>query len=149
MSARSCSPAFLLLLAFGALARAQDSAPPQPIESCLPKGVRLTEIAEVITEPVSTPASGPPRKVTVQDKLTALQARCRDGKLVDGSGREIVFFRLIGCWGNPPENYLELLAKQRSDLAELQERFTVVEMTCNPSGTHIAMTAKKTAVGSL
>lgn len=124
------------MLAFAAVARAQDSAPQQPIESCLPKGVRLTDIAEVITEPVSN-ASDAPRKITVQDKLRALQARCRDGKLVDGSGREIRFFRLIGCWGNPPENYQELLAKQRSDLAALQERFTVVEMTCNPSGTHI------------
>lgn len=138
VNVRSCSRAFLLVLALAAVSRAEDSAPQQPIEACLPNGVRLTEIAEVITEPVSTPASGAPRKVTVQDKLTALKARCRDGKLVDGSGREIVFFRLIGCWGNPPEDYQELLAKQRSDLAALHERFTVIEMTCNPSGAHIS-----------
>lgn len=91
----------------------------------------------MITDAVSTAASGPPRKITVQDKLTALQARCRDGKLVDETGREIVFYRLIGCWGNPPADYQELLAKQRTDLAALRERFTVIEMTCNPTGAHI------------
>jgi hypothetical protein len=137
LNARSCSTAFLLVLAFGLFARAEDSAPSPSIEPCLPNGIRRTEIAEVITEAVSNAASGAPRRITVQDKLSALQAHCRAGKLVDGSGREIVFYRLAGCWGHPPPNYQELLAKQRSELAALRERFTVVEMTCNPSGAHI------------
>ena len=61
-------------------------------------------------------------------------ARCRKGKLVDGTGREIYFFRLDGCWWNPPSDYLEILQRQEERLAKLRKRYTVVEMTCNPDG---------------
>jgi hypothetical protein len=76
--------------------------------------------------------------ITVQEKLASLKARCKRGKLVDGSGKQIYFFRLQGCWGNPPENYQEILDKQNRELLSLRKRYTVIEMTCNPSGDQIS-----------
>ena len=74
-------------------------------------------------------------KVTVEQKLAELKASCRsDNKLVDGSGKEITFYHLIGCWGNPPYDYQEILKKQEDEIHKLKEQYTVVEMTCNPSG---------------
>jgi hypothetical protein len=72
--------------------------------------------------------------MTVAQKLASLKARCKRGKLVDGAGKEIRFFHLKGCWGNPPEGYQEILDKQAGELATLKKRYTVIEMTCNPSG---------------
>lgn len=34
-------------------------------------------------------------------------------KLVDGTGREVYFYQLTGCWGNAPFNYQAILAKQQ------------------------------------
>jgi hypothetical protein len=53
---------------------------------------------------------------------------------VDARGRQIQFYRLTGCWGNPPENYQEILDNQQRELAQLRKRFRVVEISCNPSG---------------
>ena len=76
-----------------------------PFSGCLPADVKRDEIvdAQVVA---SSSVDRPPviNKVTVEQKLTELQASCRDGKLVDGSEREIRFYRLVGCWGNPPRN---------------------------------------------
>jgi hypothetical protein len=41
---------------------------------------------------------------------------------------------MTGCWGNPPENYQQILDEQARKLAQLKKRYTVIEMTCNPSG---------------
>lgn len=98
--------------------------------NCLPDGMRATD---VVSAEVARPGE-PARKVLVRDKLKALGARCRRGKLVDARGREIRFFRLQGCWGNPPPDYLEILERQRKELETLKKRYTVIEMTCNPSG---------------
>lgn len=108
-------------------------ATPQRLEACLPSQIKLTDIvsAEIIE---STAAGNLIKKVTVKEILTALKARCRKGKLVDGSGREIYFYRLTGCWGNAPADYEDILERQRKEIERLKKRYTVVEMTCNPSG---------------
>lgn len=98
--------------------------------TCLPDGIDLHTVVEVVQDP-KTPES---KKVTVKEKLKSICAKCREGKLVDGSGREIRFFRLQGCWGNPPADYLEILGKQAKEIEELKKNFTVVELTCNPAG---------------
>ncbi|HEX8186643.1 MAG TPA: hypothetical protein VF747_17885, partial [Blastocatellia bacterium] len=58
----------------------------------------------------------------------------KKGSLVDGRGREIYFYRLTGCRGNPPDNYQEILERQRSEISRLRKRHMVIEMTCNSSG---------------
>jgi hypothetical protein len=67
----------------------------------------------------------------VSQLLTKLRARCKQGKLVDGTGREIYFYRLAGCWGNPPEDYQEVLEKQRNEIVRLKKKYTVIEISCN------------------
>jgi hypothetical protein len=69
------------------------------------------------------------KRITVKEKLTALKARCRRGKLVDAKRREIKFFKRE-CWGNPPADYLEIQQQQRAELARLKKKYTVVEIAC-------------------
>jgi len=38
--------------------------------------------------------------------------------------------QLIGCWGNPPEDYMEQLERQRLEIKRLKEKYTVVEISC-------------------
>ncbi len=85
---------------------------------CLPAGIKFSDVVS-------------PR-LTVEDKLIELQARCEHGRLVDVDSKEIRFYRLIGCWGNPPADYRELLDQQRTELEGLKARYTVIEMTCSP-----------------
>lgn len=106
---------------------------PQGLEGCLPSGVKLTDT--VSAQIISSNASGNViKRITVKEKLTALKARCKKGKLVDRRGRQIYFYRLTGCWGNPPANYREILERQGNELRKLKKRYTVVEMSCNTSG---------------
>jgi hypothetical protein len=112
---------------------AMSGADGQDALNCLPSDIRLADVVETQrlkrgTEP------GAVKRITVKDKLAALKARCEGGGLVDADGREIRFYRLQGCWGNPPANYREILARQQKELEDLKKRFTVIEMTCNPSG---------------
>ena len=96
----------------------------------MPTGIQPTDV-------VSSQAAKPGGKVvtvTVAQKLKALRARCRKGKLVDARGTEIRFYQLIGCWGNPPDDYQEQLERQAKELAKLRKRYRVIEMTCNSSG---------------
>ena len=99
---------------------------------CLPSDVAATEVVS------ATQIKGKVRSVTVAAKLKELGARCRRGKLVDARGKEIRFYRLQGCWGNPPDDYQEILAQQAKELAALRKRYNVIEMTCNPSGEMIS-----------
>ncbi len=98
------------------------------IDSCLPAGVHSTDVVGVRVE------RGKGMTVTVAEKLKDLKARCRKHKLVDGRGKEIRFYQLVGCWGNPPDDYQQQLQRQASELAKLRRRYRVIELTCDPSG---------------
>lgn len=110
------------------------AAPPQRLpQTCLPDGINPTDI--VATEFVRSAAGGREvKKITVEQKLMAMKMRCKKGKLVDAQGKEIRFYRLKGCWGNPPADYQEILEQQRRELEKLKQRYMVIEMTCNPEG---------------
>jgi hypothetical protein len=96
--------------------------------NCVPKEISLKgKISE--DPPDSSPKSKKPR--TIEQKLIDLKARCSNGKLVDKGGREIRFVHLLGCWGNPPENYQELLDKQQVEISKLKEKYTVIEISCD------------------
>ena len=99
---------------------------------CLPENVKPTDV--VSTKLAQNDGATLVEKITVEQKLTELKANCKNGKLVDGAGTEIYFYKLTGCWGNPPRNYHEILERQQAELAKLRKQYTVIEMTCNPSG---------------
>jgi hypothetical protein len=105
--------------------------------ACLPKDIQPTD---VVSTEMRRSAKEPDevKKITVEQKLKELNARCRRGKLVDSNGKQIYFYRMIGCWGNPPADYQELLKQQDMELENLRKRYHVVEMTCNPSGEQIS-----------
>lgn len=102
-------------------------------QDCLPAEVKPDDV--VSAELVSKGRAGEViKKVTVKEKLLQVNASCRNGKLVDGAGKEIYFYRLTGCWGMPPLDYEEILQRQAEELDALRKQYTVIEMTCNPSG---------------
>jgi len=103
-------------------------------ERCLPSGIKLTD---VVSAQLAKPGRAVSR-ITVGQKLTEMKAKCKRGKLVDRTGREIYFYRLKGCWGNPPIDYQEILQKQKDELEKLRKKYTVIEMTCNPDGVRIS-----------
>jgi hypothetical protein len=94
--------------------------------SCIRKPVTLNDVVDHRQNNLGV--------VTVKDKLIEIKARCRRGRLVDHTGRQIYFYSLTGCWGNPPADYLEILEHQRKEIAQLKIKYSVIEMTCNPSG---------------
>ncbi|MEK6337077.1 MAG: hypothetical protein AABM67_19310 [Acidobacteriota bacterium] len=103
---------------------------------CLPDGINRTDV--VSTEVVGSLKGRPQyRKITVEQKLNELKARCRRDKLVDASGTEIRFYKLAGCWGHPSPDDQEVLERQNRELKALRERYRVIAMTCNPSGEQI------------
>jgi hypothetical protein len=106
---------------------------PQSFSGCLPETIKP---ADVVTSRL-VGSSKTVKKVTVEQKLIQLKASCKNGKLVDAAGREIRFFRLEGCWGNPPADYQEILQRQSDELNQLKKHYTVIEMTCNPDGVAI------------
>lgn len=99
---------------------------------CLPNGVNLDL---VVSAKIKTSGlNGAIERETVKQRLNKVAGRCQSGKLVDGRNKEIRFYRLQGCWGNPPADYQEILSAQQKELAELKKKYTVIEITCNPSG---------------
>lgn len=115
-------------------------------DSCLPAGIKPTDV--VSAQAVKPGANRDQVKtITVAQKLKELRARCRKRKLVDATGREIRFYRLIGCWGNPPEDYQEQLERQAKELAKLRKRYRVIEMSCNPSGQQIVQVRRSDVTG--
>jgi hypothetical protein len=99
---------------------------------CLPKDIKLDTVVSVIRK---TPGlRGEVERESVKQRLDKLDARCKSGKLVDGQNREIRFYQLQGCWGNPPPDYQEIMNRQREELEELKKKYNVIEITCNPSG---------------
>jgi hypothetical protein len=99
---------------------------------CLPSGIKLDTIVSITRKP--SESGDQIERETVKQRLDNLNSRCKAGKLVDGKNREIRFYELQGCWGNPPSNYEEILNNQRKELLELKKKYTVIELTCNPSG---------------
>ena len=99
-------------------------------QGCLPADVDAAEVISV--EPAS--AGRAAKEITVATRLNQIGARCRAKRLVDAKGKQIHFYRLTGCWGNPPVDYLEILDNQQKELAQLRRRDRVIEITCNPSG---------------
>ena len=99
--------------------------------ACLPKGITRNDV--VSAESVGGGRKGA-KRVTVEQKLKEIGARCRKGKLVAPNGKAIYFYRLQGCWGNPPADYQEILSTQNKELEQLRKRYYVIEMTCNPFG---------------
>jgi hypothetical protein len=97
------------------------------IVGCLPADVNPEEVVSYQQSKSATSAS---KRVTIGETLSRLKARCKKGKLIAGTGREIRFYRLLGCWGNPPDDYQEQLARQNQELQRLKEKYTVVEIPC-------------------
>ncbi len=104
--------------------------------TCLPDGINATDIVST-REVQPTKGRREFRKITVEQKLMDLKARCRRGKLVDASGTEIRFYKLVGCFGHPSDDDREVLDRQQRELAKLRKSYRVIEMTCNPSGEQI------------
>jgi len=100
---------------------------------CLPPDIKEDSVVKVIQER-SPNGALVSRQVTVKQTLQKLQAKCRKGILVDGDEKPIRFFKVQGCWGNPPADYLEVLERQRKELQDLKKSFTVIEMQCNTDG---------------
>lgn len=89
---------------------------------CLPPEINIDEIV--------TFGIGDTPNVTVKDKLIELNARCRKGKLIDGTRREIRFVK-TECWGNPPVDYLEIQERNRREIEKLKRKYTVIEIACD------------------
>jgi hypothetical protein len=105
------------------------------VKDCLPADVKATDV--VSTVEVFSGGKREIRKTTAEQALKALKARCSQGKLIDESGKEIRFYRLVGCWGHPSPDDQEVLDRQRQELVDLKKRYRVIEVTCNPSGLRI------------
>ena len=101
--------------------------------NCMPADIREGTVASFRAEP-SAKTGQAESPVTIGQTLKTLKARCSRGKLIDRRGKQIRFYQLDGCWGNPPANYLEIMEKQRKDLKDMKRKYTVVELTCNASG---------------
>jgi hypothetical protein len=102
-------------------------------DGCLPKEVDPKARIREESSDASSSKSKP--KTSVEKKLIELRPSCIKGKLVDKSGKEIRFVHLLGCWGNPPEDYQEQLDKQQAELLKLKEKFTVIEIPCDQGAT--------------
>ena len=98
------------------------SANASDLISCLPR--------DVTQETLVSGGESAPKAITVREALGRIGARCQDGKLVDKTGRDVHFFHLIGCWGNPPLDYQERLASQAREIESLKGRNTVLEISC-------------------
>jgi hypothetical protein len=102
----------------------------EAIAKLLPAEVRLDTIAEC--------EHGGFNKITVEDELIRVKAHvAEDGTLKDESDKPIEFFRLTGCWGNPPINVQQIADEQNRRLEELRKTHTVITLTCNPRGENI------------
>ena len=117
-----------------------NKAVSQPsLAKCLPANIKLSDVVAATNRGYAKGQAIEVDKVTVEQTLSELKATCNsDNKLVDGKGRQIVFYHLTGCWGNPPQGYQDILRKQQEEINKLKEQYTVIEMTCNPSGVPVS-----------
>jgi hypothetical protein len=98
--------------------------------TCLPGDVKETEIVRVVRI-AGKDGRQNVRKITARSTLKALKAKCLKGQLVDRKRRPIKFYRIDGCWGNPPMDYIEIQERQRMELAELKKKYMVIEISCD------------------
>jgi hypothetical protein len=101
--------------------------------SCLPDGLKLNSEISERSDNSSSETKTKPK--TLESKLIQIKAKCKNGKLTDGAGKEIRIVQLIGCWGNPPEDYQEQLDRQQEEIKQLREKYTVIEVPCTPNRT--------------
>jgi len=104
--------------------------------ACLPKDITLNDVISATAERTAQDSNGAV-KLTVGQRLIELRARCKNDHLTDVSGKRITFYKLTGCWGNLPFNYQDILKRQEGEIEKLKKDYTVVEITCNPSGVPI------------
>jgi hypothetical protein len=120
---------FILLLVLTGIASAQ----PADLQACLPSNIKLGDIVDGIVSWSTGGRRTVIGRTTVRQTLAELKAYCgSDNNLVDSSGREIRFYRLIDeCRGAPLPR--EILQKQQDEINRLKERYTVVQtkMTCS------------------
>jgi hypothetical protein len=71
---------------------------------------------------------------TVEKTLNGLKARFENGKLVDRNGREIRFFAPLcrGVSQGPEEDEAARKAREK-ELSELEKKFTVIVLYCDPA----------------
>lgn len=132
-------PLTLFIYLSGFLVHAFAQAMQSPLAACLPADVKLGDIVEATSSGNTNSQPVGLHMVTVEQRLRELKATCNsENKLVDGNGKQIRFYHLTGCWGNPPYGYQEILRRQREEINKLKEQYTVIEMTCNPSGAPIS-----------
>lgn len=74
------------------------------------------------------------RDISVNQAVKKLKTKCYKGRLVDSKRRTVRFYRLQGCWGNPPQDYLEIMEAQRLEIASLRKKYTVIEISCGLYG---------------
>lgn len=87
---------------------------------CLPPDVKADELIK--------------RDISVNQVVKKLKTKCYKGRLVDSKRRTVRFYRLQGCWGNPPQDYLEIMEAQRLEIASLRKKYTVIEISCGLYG---------------
>ena len=119
-------PTLVILVSFFccvAPASSRDS-----LSRCLPADIDLARAVVVERPKVSKEESE--TRMTVGTRLAQLRARCKNGKLISSTGRQIRFVALLGCWGNPPENYQEMLAEQAKEIERLKKEFIVIQIPC-------------------
>jgi hypothetical protein len=112
----------------------ESIAPASSVEDfggCLPGRIDLNSV--VVVEDNKPSGNKPAPRTTIKQRLIQLKAHCKKGKLIDGKGKQVYFYSLIGCWGNPPVNYLELLRHQAQEIQRLKKRYTVIQIPCNQS----------------
>jgi hypothetical protein len=104
----------------------------QSYTQCMPPDVSLSDV--LANEMVHMSDTMSERGITVREKLDAIRARCSGGRLVDQNGSRIYFYRMTGCWGNAPADYLDTLSTQDREIAVLRAQYTVLLLSCNQSG---------------
>ena len=119
-----CIGSVIVIIAFAGLSFAQK------YNKCLPADIKEDTVVSYVTT-TSTKGVASIQPITVSQSLAKLKARCVCDKLVDRRGKEIRFFHLQGCWGNPPADYLEILDNQRREIARLRKSYRVIELTCD------------------
>jgi hypothetical protein len=96
--------------------------------NCISPEINLDEA--VLVETTKSAGSMIAKTETVRDRLVKLQARCVQGKLTGARRKQIYIHRLIGCWGNPPEDYLEQLNRQAADIEQLKKKYILIQIPC-------------------